>query len=233
MFSHLPMPVHLGAFLLAALALAITPGPGIMYVMARTLSGGISSGVASVFGTGLGGLVHVVLAAVGLSALLAASAQAFVIVKYVGAAYLLFLGVRSLLQARRAAKIQAGPVLRLRRTFFEGILTEMLNVKTALFFLAFIPQFIDHAQAAAPQFVCLRTDLPGIQHGRGFCGGLVVGASLGLFSRLRGPGTRAAIWLRGDAAESRRLRRPIGVASPMAGGSLRPPLEISGAAAEY
>jgi threonine/homoserine/homoserine lactone efflux protein len=118
MFSHLAISGHLGAFLLAALVLAITPGPGIMYVMARTLSGGISSGVASVFGTGLGGLVHVVLAAVGLSALLAASAQAFVIVKYVGAAYLLFLGVRSLLQARRAAKIQAGPFLSLRRTFF-------------------------------------------------------------------------------------------------------------------
>jgi threonine/homoserine/homoserine lactone efflux protein len=153
MFSHLAISGHLGAFLLAALVLAITPGPGIMYVMARTLSGGISSGIASVFGTGLGGLVHVVLAAAGLSALLAASAQAFVIVKYLGAAYLLFLGVRSLLQARRAAKIQAGPALSLRRTFFEGILTEMLNVKTALFFLAFIPQFIDHTEAAAPQFV--------------------------------------------------------------------------------
>lgn len=155
MFGPLAVPSHLGAFLLAALVLAISPGPGIMYVMARTLSGGLSAGVVSVFGTGLGGLVHVVLAAVGLSALLAASAQAFVIVKYVGAAYLVFLGVRSLLQARRAAKIEARPAQSLKRTFLEGILTEMLNVKTALFFLAFIPQFIDHGQAAAPQFVFL------------------------------------------------------------------------------
>ena len=153
MTGHLAISGHLGAFFVAALVLAITPGPGIMYVMARTLSGGISAGVASVCGTGLGGLVHVVLAALGLSALLAASAQAFVIVKYAGAAYLVFLGVRSLLQARGARQIQAGPVQSLRRTFLEGILTETLNVKTALFFLAFIPQFIDHAQAAAPQFV--------------------------------------------------------------------------------
>jgi len=106
----------------------------------------------------------VTVAAVGLSALLAASAKAFLIVKYVGALYLVFLGVRSILNARRTSGI---PVIRAygsRQAFLEGILTEALNVKTALFFLAFIPQFVSHALPMAPQFallgllcVCLNT----------------------------------------------------------------------------
>jgi threonine/homoserine/homoserine lactone efflux protein len=149
---HLILSSHFGIFLLAALILAVTPGPGIMYVMARTLSGGKSDGIASVLGTGVGGLAHVVLATLGLSALLAASAQAFLVVKYVGAAYLLFLGVRSLREARRLERIEMPARRGLKRTFLEGVLTEALNVKTALFFLAFIPQFIDHGFAAAPQF---------------------------------------------------------------------------------
>jgi threonine/homoserine/homoserine lactone efflux protein len=153
MSSHLATSGQIGVFLFAALILAITPGPGILYVMARTLAGGRSAGIVSILGTGAGGLVHVILAAVGLSALLAASAQAFVMVKYVGAAYLLFLGARSLLTARSAGTLRVAPAQGLKRTFLEGALTEMLNVKTALFFLAFIPQFIDHAHAAAPQFV--------------------------------------------------------------------------------
>ena len=152
MFAHLALSSHFGVFLAAAFVLAITPGPGIMYVMARTLAGGTQDGIASVLGTGVGGLAHVVLATLGLSALLAASAQAFVLVKYVGAAYLLFLGVRSLLAARRVERIDVPARRGLRRTFFEGVLTEALNVKTALFFLAFIPQFVDHGFAAAPQF---------------------------------------------------------------------------------
>lgn len=152
MFNHLVLSGHFGVFLIAAFVLAITPGPGIMYVMARTLSGGKPDGIASVLGTGVGGLAHVVLATLGLSALLAASAQAFVVVKYVGAAYLLFLGLRSLREARRATRIEVPARRSLKRTFLEGVLTEALNVKTALFFLAFIPQFIDHGFAAAPQF---------------------------------------------------------------------------------
>jgi threonine/homoserine/homoserine lactone efflux protein len=124
--------------------------------MARTLAGGKQDGIASTFGTGLGGLVHVLVAAVGLSAVLAASAQAFAIVKYVGAGYLIFLGVRTLLSAPMshvdvAAARPTGP----RRAFLEGILTEALNVKTALFFLAFIPQFVHRQLPAAPQFLVL------------------------------------------------------------------------------
>src|SRR5471032_1582991 len=107
MLAHLMSTTQLGLFLAAALILAFTPGPGIMYVMARTLSGGTPDGIASTLGTAVGGMVHVAVAAVGLSALLAASAQGFLIVKYVGALYLAFLGLRSILSARRAPAIPA------------------------------------------------------------------------------------------------------------------------------
>src|SRR5471032_2794028 len=139
----------------AALVLAFTPGPGILYVMARTMSGGVVGGIASTVGTAVGGLVHVAVAAVGLSALLAASAKGFLIVKFVGAAYLIFLGLRSVAGARRMPAIPITAPHGSRQAFLEGILTEALNVKTALFFLAFIPQFVNHALPAAPQFALL------------------------------------------------------------------------------
>lgn len=155
MIGHLFPTPQLGLFLAAALVLAFTPGPGIMYVMARTLSGGTPDGIASTFGTAVGGMVHVVVAAVGLSALLAASAKGFLIVKYAGALYLVFLGLRSILGARRTTGIPAIRPHGARQAFLEGILTEALNVKTALFFLAFIPQFVNHALPMAPQFAAL------------------------------------------------------------------------------
>jgi threonine/homoserine/homoserine lactone efflux protein len=142
-------------FLLAALILALTPGPGIMYVMARTLSGGARDGIASTLGTAVGGLIHVAVAAAGLSALLAASANAFLVVKYVGALYLAFLGLRAIVTAGRKTNVPAMATHGSRRVFVEGILTEALNVKTALFFLAFIPQFIDHKLSIASQFAAL------------------------------------------------------------------------------
>jgi threonine/homoserine/homoserine lactone efflux protein len=144
-----------GLFLAAALILALTPGPGILYVMARTLAGGKPDGIASTLGTGVGGLVHVAVATAGLSALLAASARGFLVVKYIGAAYLVFLGLRSILGARRITGIPSLRTHGARQAFLEGILTEALNVKTALFFLAFIPQFVDHALPVAPQFAVL------------------------------------------------------------------------------
>lgn len=155
MLTHLLSTPQIGIFLAAALVLALTPGPGIMYVIARTLSGGASDGIASSLGTAVGGMVHVAVAAVGLSALLAASAKAFLVVKYVGAMYLIFLGVRSILTARRVSGIPSIQPHGARRAFIEGIFTEALNVKTALFFLAFIPQFVSHALPAAPQFALL------------------------------------------------------------------------------
>jgi threonine/homoserine/homoserine lactone efflux protein len=164
MIAHLFSTTQIGLFFAAAIVLALTPGPGIMYVMARTLSGGASDGLASTFGTAIGGMVHVALAAVGLSALLAASAKAFLVIKYVGALYLVFLGVRLILRARRMSSAPAIVAHGTHHAFLEGILTEALNVKTALFFLAFIPQFVDYASPTAPQFallgsicVCLNT----------------------------------------------------------------------------
>jgi threonine/homoserine/homoserine lactone efflux protein len=142
-----------GLFLLAAFALAITPGPGIAYVLARTVSGGRADGLASTAGTALGGMVHVVAAAAGLSALLMQSAGAFTVVRWLGAAYLVYLGVRTLL-AR--AERPAVTVLRSRgawRAFGEGVVVEALNVKTAIFFLAFLPQFVDAALPPVQQFI--------------------------------------------------------------------------------
>jgi len=145
-----------GLFLLAALALAITPGPGIAYVLARTVGGGRAVGLASTAGTALGGLVHVAAAAAGLSALLMQSAGAFTAVRWLGAAYLVYLGLRTLLA--HADEPAGEPVLRshgARRAFGEGVVVEALNVKTAVFFLAFLPQFVDVALPLVPQFVVL------------------------------------------------------------------------------
>jgi threonine/homoserine/homoserine lactone efflux protein len=146
----MPDPDRLALFLAAALLLAVTPGPGIFYVAARTLAGGRSEGIASSLGTGLGGTVHVLAGSVGVSALVLASAELFTALKLVGAAYLAWLGVRTILAARRdalaaGAGLAAAPPIGTRRAFREGVLVEALNPKTAAFFLAFVPQFVDPA----------------------------------------------------------------------------------------
>ena len=122
--------------------LAVTPGPGIFYVLTRTLSGGRRDGVLSSIGTFFGGLVHVFAAALGLSAILATSAVAFSIVKYAGAAYLVFLGVRMILSRNVEPEVQVATGPRGTAAMRQGVLTEVLNPKTALFFLSFIPQFV-------------------------------------------------------------------------------------------
>ena len=145
------------AFLIAAVVLAVTPGPGIAYVVARTVAGGRKEGLASCFGTAIGGMLHVLAAALGVSLLIAQSAVAFSLVKYVGAAYLVYLGIRTLLskkpEQRDIEVTSQGP----RRAFREGILVEALNVKTALFFLAFLPRFTSASQPLVPQLVALGT----------------------------------------------------------------------------
>ena len=131
-------------FLAAALLLAITPGPGIFYVLARSLAGGKREGIQSSLGTFVGGLFHVFAAALGLSAILAASAVAFHTVKYAGAAYLVWLGIRMIRTRNAEMTVEAmGPS---NGAFRQGILTEVLNPKTALFFLSFIPQFVAPGQ---------------------------------------------------------------------------------------
>ena len=147
--------VSLLAFFIAAALLALTPGPGIAYVVARTVAGGRQEGLASCFGTGLGGMLHVLAAALGLSVLLAQSALAFSLMKYVGAAYLIFLGVRLLMQKPPAGEASPVSAQGVRRAFAEGILVEALNVKTALFFLAFLPQFTTPAEPLLIQLVLL------------------------------------------------------------------------------
>lgn len=143
------------AFLFAAIVLAITPGPGIAYVVARTVAGGRSEGLASCFGTGLGGLFHVLAAALGLSLIIAQSALAFSVLKYVGAAYLVYLGLRMLMRKDTAVTAESVAPQGARRALVEGIAVEALNVKTALFFLAFLPQFVSPSEPLGPQLVLL------------------------------------------------------------------------------
>jgi threonine/homoserine/homoserine lactone efflux protein len=147
---------NLMLYLAAATIIAVTPGPGIFYCAARTLSGGSADGLASSFGTGLGGLVHVVAGALGVSAIVMASAEAFTVLKFVGAAYLVWLGIRTLREARIRVDLTALPATSPAKAFREGVVVEALNPKTAAFFLAFVPQFVDPAQGQiALQFVVL------------------------------------------------------------------------------
>ena len=139
---------NIALFFLAALLIAVSPGPGIFYVAARTLAGGRDEGLASSLGTGLGGLVHVAAGAVGVSALVLASAEAFTLLKVAGAIYLIWLGIKTMHEAGREARstadMRAEPT-GARHAFREGIIVEALNPKTAAFFLAFLPQFVDPA----------------------------------------------------------------------------------------
>ena len=142
-------------FLAAALVIAAVPGPGIFYVAARTLSGGRKAGIASTLGTALGGLVHVIAGALGVSATILASAELFTALKFAGALYLVWLGIRTFREGRQRMPEAVSPV-GAARAFREGVLVEALNPKTAAFFLAFIPQFIDPAGGhPALQFMAL------------------------------------------------------------------------------
>jgi len=186
-----PDLTQFAVFFAAAALLAVTPGPGIFYVAARTLAGGRAEGIASSLGTALGGLLHVLAGALGVSALVMASAEWFTALKWLGAAYLVWLGVRTIRSPRREADVAArnagspsgactmqgvrgmqgvsgmqdvsgtqdvGGVhgVGVRRAFREGMWVEALNPKTAAFFLAFIPQFVDPAAGSVPlQFIVL------------------------------------------------------------------------------
>jgi threonine/homoserine/homoserine lactone efflux protein len=142
-------------FLLAALIIAAIPGPGIFYVAARTLSGGRQAGIASTFGTALGGLVHVVAGGLGVSAIILASAQFFTALKFAGALYLVWLGIKTFREAGDLTPESINPI-EAKKAFRDGVLVEALNPKTAAFFLAFIPQFLEPAAGhVALQFMSL------------------------------------------------------------------------------
>ena len=141
----MPESQTLAVFAAAALLFAIVPGPAVIYIVTRSVDQGRSAGFVSALGIASGTLVHVPAAAVGLSALLMSSATAFTVVKYLGAAYLVYLGIRRLLDDDADAIAAAPSSLSLRRIYSQGALVGVLNPKTALFFLAFLPQFVDPA----------------------------------------------------------------------------------------
>ena len=150
--------VNFEAFLIAGLILNLTPGADTMYILGRSLAQGKKAGILSALGISTGAIFHIIFATLGLSIILAKSATAFEIVKYLGAAYLIFLGLKSIFK-KADGKFQLSnenEVLNYRKIYFSGVLTNILNPKVALFFLAFLPQFIDpnYVQSSLP-FVIL------------------------------------------------------------------------------
>ena len=136
-------------FAAAALALLLVPGPAALYIVARGIDQGRGAALVSVLGIQTGAIVHIAAAALGLSAILVSSAVAFSVVKYAGAAYLVYLGIRTLLTRTEAHAVAPGVHLSLRRVFVQGAIINVLNPKAALFFFAFLPQFVDPARGAA------------------------------------------------------------------------------------
>ena len=136
-------------FAAAALALIVVPGPAVLYIVAQTIDRGRLAGVVSALGVATGGLVHVTAAAIGLSSLLVSSASAFNVVKYAGAAYLIGLGLWTLLRRRDEAASAAPKERKLSRRYWQGVVVNVLNPKTALFFFAFLPQFVDPDKGSA------------------------------------------------------------------------------------
>ena len=152
----MPEPGSLLVFMAAALMLNITPGPDMLYVIARSTAEGRPAGIASALGIGAGTLFHIIALALGVSALLAATPRAYDAVRWGGAAYLIWLGVRALLDDGRAHAHRPLAPRSLSAVFWQGALTNVLNPKVALFFLAFLPQFVDPARGpAVPQLIAL------------------------------------------------------------------------------
>ena len=189
----IPSPSSLLLFVTGAIVLLLIPGPAVFYIVGRSIDQGRRAGVVSALGIFAGGFVHVTAATLGLSALLVSSAVAFSAVKYLGAAYLIYLGVQKLRSNESFAPSDAREPERLRRVFGQGALVSVLNPKEALFFLAFLPQFVDPARGAiAPQILFL---------GLLFLGMGVLSDSLWALSA----GT-VAQWLRGKARGMHTLR---------------------------
>ena len=137
-----------GLFVVASLVLLLTPGPAVLYIVARSVQQGRTAGLVSVIGIHLGTIVHITAAAVGLSALLASSALAFAIVKYLGAAYLIWMGIRAFLAKEPDPEAPVFEATSLHRSFRDGFVVNLLNPKTAIFFLSFLPQFVDPTRGA-------------------------------------------------------------------------------------
>jgi threonine/homoserine/homoserine lactone efflux protein len=184
-------------FAAASLAFLAIPGPSVFYIVTRGLVQGRRAGVTSMLGVQTGGLVHVVAAAFGVSALIASSAAAFTVVKYAGAAYLVLLGVRKLLARDDGdEEIDVGDPASPSRLYWQGVVVNVLNPKTALFFLAFLPQFVDPSAPVAPQMLVLGTMLVGL--------GVLSDGTYALVAARAGQGLRRA------AARRRKLEKLSG-----------------------
>lgn len=176
----------LALFAAAAIALLLIPGPAVLYIVSQSIDQGRAAGLVSVLGIATGSLVQVAAAAAGISSLIAASATAFTTVKLVGAAYLLYLGVRRLLTREQAGQIAARGPRPKRRLYSQGVLVNVFNPKTAIFFLAFLPQFVSSSRGSVTAQALI-------------LGLLFVGLGLlsdGLWAIAAGT---AAGWLRGNA----------------------------------
>jgi threonine/homoserine/homoserine lactone efflux protein len=143
-----PEASTIALFLVAATVLLLTPGPAVLYIVARGIDQGRQAGLVSALGVETGNLVHVAAATLGLSALLLSSALAFTVVKFAGAAYLIYLGIRTLLSRDDLRKTAAPTPRKLSRIYSQGVVVNVLNPKTALFFYAFLPQFVDPDRGA-------------------------------------------------------------------------------------
>ncbi|GHO97214.1 RhtB family transporter [Reticulibacter mediterranei] len=183
----MPTLTTLSLFLLAALGLLFIPGPAVLYVVTRSVDQGRNAGVVSAAGIGIADLVHTAAAAFGLSALLLTSALAFTVVKYLGAAYLIYLGIRTLLRRDTHQATSSTEQKSPSRMFFQGMMVELLNPKTALFFFAFLPQFVDPTRGAIAVQILLFGSLY-----------VVLGLfSLSVYGLLAGT---LAQWLKGNAS---------------------------------
>jgi threonine/homoserine/homoserine lactone efflux protein len=211
----IPSHSSLLLFLSAALVLLAIPGPAVLYVTSRSIGLGRSAGLVSALGIGVGTLVHVAAAAVGLSALLMSSAAAFSAVKYLGAAYLVYLGVQKLRREEPLGLSQEAARVKLSRVFGQGIIVNILNPKTALFFFAFLPQFVDASRGSvALQILFLGTLFAGM----GVVGDSLWAIFAGTVARRLNRNTR---WLRTQRYVSGGMLISLGVATAFAGSSAR------------
>ncbi|HEX2492850.1 MAG TPA: LysE family translocator [Steroidobacter sp.] len=197
MIDLLPSWPLLSAFLAASVLLALTPGPGVFYIVTRSLAQGRASGIASVAGVALGNLGNALGACIGLAAVFALSAAAFMIAKYAGAAYLVYLGVRAL-RAQSAVETGASAAAPPARLLRDGFIVALLNPKTAIFFAAFLPQFMDPAASPMLQGVLLACLFVGIAAVTDTAYALAAGTLAPLLKRA-GPARAAGRYLTGGA----------------------------------
>ena len=202
----------LALFAAASVALAVVPGPAVLYIVARSFDGGRAAGLVSALGIATGGLVHVAAAVIGLSSLVASSATAFGIVKYAGAAYLLLLGVRRLVARDEMADVPPGRSRgSLRRVYRDGVVVNILNPKTGVFFLAFLPQFVDSTAGAVPvQLAVLGLVFVAIALASDAAYGLLAGTASQLVRASR-------LWLRLQRYVSGTVFVTLGVATALTG----------------